>query len=758
MANNKFFTNTYNTGGGRQNYLRIDHLEDPLFTSFTFDIDFTSSPLFYTLNNYDYPNSEGLSDKIETALKSMHGKLNPDQGYDILPLMSADFFDKDKFGFGLQQNVYTDLPLYGATEYIYMVDKRNGDGSQNDVRYHGGSANSGGNTTEYNSYKLGDSVKKAVSESDKIWAKNKNAQAEAVIRNCDEIMAEGGEAYIEHSTNKDNMDKCKDAYKEKKVKVQGVDGEFTEEELRKKVKELKQFDNAFEQLKKDIANWVNGELSAVQSRMTTLYEQNECVKQLMSYDKFSEKYIADLVKKYGDDDYYIEKYIWDESKLNSSDESNLYLNKSIEIYNNLKTYHRKRNFFGDENKYFKDDDDPKYNQSLLVEKVSNEVCVRSSKIVSQFKDKLKIFGLIDEEENFNYDIKVTPSKEAPEWTNELADRISTILFDSGMKDLIDTVIVTPLRYKCDAESDFDNLDSETYTKNYEKLGRYENALDQIMSDIYGVSSTGEICDEFNPSPDSLYGQYLAAKEKYENDAYSQAEKTKSIAQSGMVDIPAVPDSEKSDLNNNTNSLVPSTIQQSSSGTQTETIVTPQTVLDMLGFISGMKKMTTEYPYIINGVTGLDKAYENHYGVKDPYLGSGDNKIVLSCWESLDLRVSSMFNRYFNAVYDRQYRRERVPVNLRRFNCSIYVHDVRHFVNNSADDKYVNRILELTNMYYSVIEFKFYDCEIVPEETGNIFNDISNESPSEMKKTNFTFTYGNCVVNFVPQSEVTTYNK
>ena len=49
--------------------------------------------------------------------------------------------------------------------------------------------------------------------------------------------------------------------------------------------------------------------------------------------------------------------------------------------------------------------------------------------------------------------------------------------------------------------------------------------------------------------------------------------------------------------------------------------------------------------------------------------------------------------------------------------------------------------------------RFYDCEIVPEETGNIFNDVSNESPSEMKKTNFTFTYGNCVVNFVPQSEV-----
>jgi hypothetical protein len=67
--------------------------------------------------------------------------------------------------------------------------------------------------------------------------------------------------------------------------------------------------------------------------------------------------------------------------------------------------------------------------------------------------------------------------------------------------------------------------------------------------------------------------------------------------------------------------------------------------------------------------------------------------------------------------------------------------------------YENRVLELSNMHYSVIEFRFYDCEIVPEETGNIFDSVSNESPSEMKKTNFTFTYGNCVVNFVPPSEV-----
>ena len=137
MADKKIFTNTYITNSGRHNYLRIDHLEDPLFTSFTFDIDYITSPLFYTIKDYTYPKELGLSEKIEIALKEMYGKNmgGKDEGYDILPTLSAFFLGGDKLGYGLQQNVYMDMPLYGATEYIYMVDKRNGDGSQNDVRY-----------------------------------------------------------------------------------------------------------------------------------------------------------------------------------------------------------------------------------------------------------------------------------------------------------------------------------------------------------------------------------------------------------------------------------------------------------------------------------------------------------------------------------------------------------------------------------------------------------------------------------------------
>ena len=142
------------------------------------------------------------------------------------------------------------------------------------------------------------------------------------------------------------------------------------------------------------------------------------------------------------------------------------------------------------------------------------------------------------------------------------------------------------------------------------------------------------------------------------------------------------------------------------------------------------------------------------------MGSGEDYITIKCFEALDLKVSSMFNKYFNAAYDRAYRRERLPVNLRRFNCSVFVHDIRNFKNSLSINSSIykgnystgNLILELAQNYVSVVEFKFYDCEFIPEETGNIFETISNAELGEQKMTQFTFSYGNCVVNFLPFHE------
>lgn len=731
--NNRFFTNTYVTGSGRHNYLRMDHLEDPLFTSFTLDIDFISSPLFYTINysDYGYPNVEGMGDRIETALKQMYGEnISVDEGYDILPQLSANILDGNKLGFGLQQNVYMDMPLYGAAEYIYMVDKRNGSADQNDVRYDNNSfVDSGVNQNGMNGFKLGDSVKTAVNESDKAWAQRQAQQNQEQISVCNDIMNDPS-VKNEHKQNEDEMNAAMlECNQNNKATVDGK--EYTESELQQIVKDLENKEDAFVQFKREIVDWANNEVSQYQNRVTSTYMSNKCIQKIISYDDISHcsndqanTYAAELSKIYGDS--------FRTVHISGSDTA--YTNKIRKIHDELKTF-------------------------LSISNNEDRVGIIQKKVIDKFGDKLEYFGLYKKgNSSFTGNIEVIALKTPPDWLMKTTEAIPRFV---GDRDEL-AISKNLMAYQCDLDTSFTGFESNTITEMENEKAKYGDALDNLRTGLYGFEN-GSPCDMSNASPDSPYGRYLEAKERYENDEYSQAEKSKSLAQSGVNEMSNmlgnndIQNDNTSDSGYIQNSAQPLQLNRNSS------LVVSQTVLDMLGFISGMKKMTLEYPYIIQGISGLDTAYNKHYGIKDPYLGSGDDKITLTCLESLDLRVSSMFNRYFNAVYDRQYRRERVPINLRRFNCSIYVHDVRNFVSISrlnSDGSYktsYNRIVELTDMYYSVIEFRFYDCEIVPEETGNIFDNISNEAPSEMKKTNFTFTYGNCVVNFVPQSEVVAHN-
>ena len=772
MGNNidlgsRFFTNTYITGGGRHNYLRIDELEDPLFTSFTLDIDYVSSPLFYTITNdfYGYPNVEGMADRIEEALSIMYeNNMYADQGYDILPALSAYILDGNKLGFGLQQNVYMDLPLYGATEYIYMVDKRNGAASQNDARFDNNRfVEQGGDPNTLNSYKLGDSVKEIVNDSDRAWVENQKEQQQGIIDECVNIIGigeEGDSDYVpgnqevknKHKENENKYETAKGNFENYKVFID-IDGNgdkgYNETELLKNIEQYKKFLESFETFKKEIVNNVNAELAKYQKNGTNIYNNSKCVKRIATWDDIGDstkdKYTK-ILEGYGD----YEKLLFTGEKS--------YCAEFKKLFNQLKSYSG--------NDGYKDSikDDGK---SFILNE-NNKDIVRQSYIVNgENKEKFKEFGLLNDDGSLKGNVSVQLLNTPPDWATIFYSHVAYFSEDpKGYQD-VDKMIRDIMSYNCDVELAFDeNFTSDKIKENDEALTKFELALVEIKTSLYGYKD-GEVCDNNNCTPDSLYGQYVEAKETLENDDYTQAEKMKSAAESGESGLKEMNTMIKNDnvVQKGIDEQYEKSIQR---GVQPETvnrkqsIVSLQTVLDMLGFISGMKKMTLQYPYIIQGVTGLDTAYNKHYGIKDSYLGSGEDKITITCLESLDLRVSSMFNRYFNAVYDRQYRRERVPVNLRRFNCSIYVHDVRNFVaksriNNNGEYKTTyNRLLELTDMYFSVIEFRFFDCEIVPEETGNIFNDISNEAPSEMKKTNFTFTYGNCVVNFVPNSEVASH--
>ena len=771
MADKKVFTNTYITGKGRQNYLRIDNLEDPLFTSFTFDVDFIASPLFYTISNGGYTgDAKGIAANIETALKETYKNMK--EGYDILPVNSAFKLGDDKLGFGIQQNVYMDKPIYGAVEYIYMVDKRNGTNEQNDVT----SVGDGGTVSLNGSYNLGNSVNDVVNESDKKWAENKLKQAQAQKTASEEIMkAKKGE----HTTNETNVNTYQSKYESKKYETNKEGKKIDKEkDLQDKINKHKKFEEEFNNLKKDIADWVNGEIKNKQNKIEDAYKDNKCVQKIASYDNLSycsdeekQTYYDALKKEFGND--FVYKHILGEKKS--------LMVKLKDTFNELVSCSNNSLY-----KTGKED-----NNTLLIEENSsdNRSAVRGTKIVSKFKQRLKSSNIIESNADDLKDgcyVYAVQINKYPEWLDQL--QYGFVNFTkyciSKAKDEVDYnvdnadsicddwVIMSKalMSYKCDVSISFVNFGEDAIRKNEEEMSKSEGDLNTLRNELYGTED-GNVCDESNPTSDSICGKYIEAKEKLENDEYSQAQKSQNLAKAEEEDMQRMldeynaknkdvgdseDDGDSNDVVNtdNTNpsgnNAKPTNVEQSQENTRPA--VAPQTVLDMLGFISGMKKLINDYPYIITSITGLDIAYNKNYGIKDPYLGSGDDKITLTCFESLDLRVSSMFNRYFNAVYDRQYRRERVPVNLRRFNCSVYVHDVRNFVSRDRAT-YENRIFELTDMYYSVIEFRFYDCEIVPEETGNIFNDISNESPSEMKRTNFTFTYGNCIINFIPRSEI-----
>ena len=115
-------------------------IEDPIFTGFTFAIDTLHSPLFYIPKTYEdvvetlvspsrtLADDNSLAKKIEENLQYINQfaiTANPDT-YEINTINVKDSFGSNNSrrpGYGLFDTFDIDNVQYGATDYIYMVDK-----------------------------------------------------------------------------------------------------------------------------------------------------------------------------------------------------------------------------------------------------------------------------------------------------------------------------------------------------------------------------------------------------------------------------------------------------------------------------------------------------------------------------------------------------------------------------------------------------------------------------------------------------------
>ena len=770
-----------------------NNIEDPLFTGFTLVLDELHSPLFKSLIEPDDIDTLRSPDGQDSTLADMlEEKLNyinrtsfvatPDT-YEMNTMFVKDTFNdtnRRRPGYGLFDKYYMENLLYGAPDYIYMVDKIS-DSAFTDTE---GVSNLGNGSPSTNIYEqkeqdLEDLQKQY--EKEQIEAQISPNQHVDIFFNCDmdnirEDQEQSVSSLVEFLKNNPESKVQLDGYASKDKagyehnmdlsgrRVETVKNELIKAGIDASRITIDYYGDTVQPFEEVVMNRaVTCQVTGPTTMETILKLEMEKADSSITdsdYDEYTmneelaELYriqYEDAIKKGSEYGNAIDGY----EKLEESIKNQLYeiqkeftgftetMKSQLEILSGTGVKTDARTKIESTYEQFK-----KFCEYFIKPDDSNEYKLKFPNISAKvnFIDKDQVEKFDDEIKGLREELKKAYDEGDKEFFTKCWSVLKSSVSDPSVKE-------------------------ET-----EKLRQeYKKKLEELNEKLYGKHPDGRIGTKENPTADSLYGKYANARKDLQECAYTKKNQYidhlndltssldgineyKEANKDKVTEGRALPvmDIEMTDEDVSNPAMYEEKLNKLRNTRVTYEV--PQTYYDMMNFIKGMKKITKEYPYVFQSITGLDEAYNAYFEPKDAYMGSGDNKISIECLEFLDLRVSTMFNRYFNAVYDRQYRRERVPINLRRFQCSIFVHDIRNFKDSLPSYVYdmpSSNILKFALNYISAIEFKFFDCEIVPTETGNVFDSVSNVS-FDMKKTKFTFTYGNCMINFLPFEDIKRY--
>ena len=82
------------------------------------------------------------------------------------------------------------------------------------------------------------------------------------------------------------------------------------------------------------------------------------------------------------------------------------------------------------------------------------------------------------------------------------------------------------------------------------------------------------------------------------------------------------------------------------------------------------------PWYWQTIEGIDKIWD-YNELKDPYKGGDDAIVKITTLESIDLRITALMDLYRKACFDYEFRREIVPSNLRKFQVTIFIQEIRN---------------------------------------------------------------------------------
>lgn len=222
------------------------------------------------------------------------------------------------------------------------------------------------------------------------------------------------------------------------------------------------------------------------------------------------------------------------------------------------------------------------------------------------------------------------------------------------------------------------------------------------------------------------------------------------------------------------------------------------------FVQLLKRLNSEAPWFFQSIKGLNDAWKHGYNEDEGFKSRipRDRRITIECLdESIDLRITALMDLYRKGCFDWENRREVVPRNLRQFDISVYVYEARDInrwgfpfrvksssmdliddnIGNKTKKEYdrllgeevttenlISRIRGATggisdriknevkntvnpkestkdyiNPNISRTLFRFSLCEFLPDESGEMFSDISHKELG-IKQQQIVFKYSNVI--------------
>jgi len=142
----------------------------------------------------------------------------------------------------------------------------------------------------------------------------------------------------------------------------------------------------------------------------------------------------------------------------------------------------------------------------------------------------------------------------------------------------------------------------------------------------------------------------------------------------------------------------------------------------------IRNLVTTHAYYLQSLSGLDNIYDTKPGFGKRMA---ERELVIETLESIDMKISTLVDRYQYAFWDYNYNRQMIPENLAEFECVILVSEIRkirayaNLLYSNVTESSSRRQFRLVNNDISCFVFRFSKCKFDFTDSNPYLATVSN---------------------------------